>query len=148
MNSLYDGNNSSFARAVGVGEAGVRSYLPGTLPKADVLEKISNNTAISCEWLITGRGNLLKNTPSEIPDYTQTVGIPLIPIEAMAGMFSNYTQIFEYDCEKSVIPTFKGTDFHISVKGSSMYPKYSSGDIVACKKLSLDTFFSGIRYMC
>ena len=29
----------------------------------------------------------------------------------------------------------------IQVKGSSMYPKYSSGDIVACKCLPLDTFF-------
>ncbi|HHT9079339.1 TPA: S24 family peptidase, partial [Flavobacterium psychrophilum] len=36
---------------------------------------------------------------------------------------------------------FKGADFLIQVKGSSMYPKYNSGDIVACKKLQLNDLF-------
>jgi phage repressor protein C with HTH and peptisase S24 domain len=50
-------------------------------------------------------------------------------------------QVLEYECERFVIPVFKEAEFLISIKGSSMYPKYSSGDIVACKKLPLDTFF-------
>ncbi|MGL4957011.1 MAG: S24 family peptidase, partial [Bacteroidales bacterium] len=32
-------------------------------------------------------------------------------------------------------------EFLIPIKGSSMQPKYNSGDIVACKKLPIDTFF-------
>lgn len=71
-------------------------------------------------------------------------GIPLIPIEAMAGFGNGETQIMEYDLEKYVVPEFTElkADFLIRVKGSSMYPKYSSGDIVACKKLPLnDVFF-------
>lgn len=67
--------------------------------------------------------------------------IPLIPIEAMAGFGTGEAQVMLYDCERFVIPSFKGAEFLIAVKGSSMYPKYSSGDIVACKKLPLDTFF-------
>jgi phage repressor protein C with HTH and peptisase S24 domain len=69
-------------------------------------------------------------------------GIPLIPLDAIAGFNnSESTSVMEYECERYVIPNFQGAEFLIQVKGSSMYPKYSSGDIVACKKLPLDTFF-------
>ncbi|MGL4908157.1 MAG: S24 family peptidase, partial [Bacteroidales bacterium] len=51
------------------------------------------------------------------------------------------TQVLEYECEKFIVPTFKGAEFLIPIKGSSMQPKYNSGDIVACKKLPIDTFF-------
>lgn len=65
----------------------------------------------------------------------------LIPIEAMAGFSNGDVAVMSYESERFVIPTFKGADFLIAVKGSSMYPKYNSGDIVACKKMPLDTFF-------
>lgn len=69
-------------------------------------------------------------------------GIPLIPDYAFAGFApGNDIQILELNCEKYVIPHFKGADGLIHVKGSSMYPKYNSGDIVAFKKLSMGTFF-------
>lgn len=55
---LFDGNRSEFARKVGISESGVRSYLAGTIPKVDVLEKITNSLGISCEWLVLGRGEL------------------------------------------------------------------------------------------
>lgn len=69
------------------------------------------------------------------------IKIPLIPIEAMAGYGGGDMQVLELDCEFFTIPTFKGADFLIQVKGSSMYPKYNSGDIVACKKLYLNDLF-------
>jgi repressor LexA len=68
-------------------------------------------------------------------------GIPLIPIEAMAGYGRGEMQIMEFESERFVVPTFSGADFLIQVKGSSMYPKYNSGDIVACKKLLLNDLF-------
>ncbi|MGG7036396.1 MAG: S24 family peptidase [Flavobacterium sp.] len=70
-------------------------------------------------------------------------GVPLIPIEAMAGFGTGSIQVMDYDTQRYIVPEFTElkTDFMIRVKGSSMYPKYNSGDIVACKKLPLDTFF-------
>jgi phage repressor protein C with HTH and peptisase S24 domain len=47
----------------------------------------------------------------------------------------------ELDCERYVVPVFKDAEFLIYVKGLSMQPTFRSGDIVACKKLPLDTFF-------
>ena len=73
--------------------------------------------------------------------YTEEKGIPLIPVEAMAGFGTGDVQIMEYETERFIVPTFKGSDYLIGVRGSSMYPKYNSGDIVACKHLPLDTFF-------
>lgn len=71
----------------------------------------------------------------------QDSAIPLIPVEAMAGFASGDVQVMEFETKKFIVPTFKGADYLISVRGSSMYPKYNSGDIVACKNLPLDTFF-------
>jgi len=61
----------------------------------------------------------------------------------MAGFGSaESTQVFEYQIqERYVIPDFKGkVDFFIRVCGSSMYPKYNSGDIVACKRIESSSF--------
>lgn len=38
-------------------------------------------------------------------------GIPLIPLSAMAGAFTGDTSVMEYECERYVIPAFKGADF-------------------------------------
>lgn len=76
----------------------------------------------------------------------QTIGIPLISVEAMAGVLSgNATQVMDYDCDYYNIPMFKGAEFLIRISGDSMQPKYYSGDIVACKRLPLDTFFQWNR---
>lgn len=59
ITNLFDGNKSEFARIVGISEAAVRSYLQSTIPKADVLEKIASKTAVSCDWLLLGRGDMI-----------------------------------------------------------------------------------------
>lgn len=70
-------------------------------------------------------------------------GIPLIPIDAMACFGNGEFQIMNYETSMYRVPKFEelNTDFMIKVKGSSMYPKYSSGDTVACKKLNLSNIF-------
>jgi len=110
---------------------------------------------LSSDWLVIGKGDMLSSYTEYKTQDRGTVGfeeptrsyksssdsIPLIPISAMAGAFTGEMQILEHECERFVIPTFKGADFLISVKGSSMNPKYNSGDIIACKRLPIDTFF-------
>ena len=114
---------------------------------------------INIDWLLTGRGSMLKSettppmgdqdSPKEEDDRPVAIhtdnpkeGIPLIPINAMAGAMMGEQTVMEYECERYVVPLFKGAEFLIPVKGSSMYPKYSSGDIVACKRIPMtDIFF-------
>lgn len=142
-----NGKNTVFASLIGVSEANVRNYKNGVMPKADFLEKIARCFDININWLLTGEGNMLRtepekeNIPVAHPSDSPTEGIPLIPISAMAGAFTGEQTVLEYECERFVVPTFKGAEFLISVKGSSMYPKYNSGDIVACKRLPMDNIF-------
>lgn len=110
---------------------------------------------INPTWLLTGRGEMLldkqdffniqekeeKNLPIAHLTENPKEGIPLIPIEAMAGALTCEQTVLEYECERYVVPMFKGADFLIPVKGSSMYPKYSSGDIVACQRVAMSSLF-------
>lgn len=75
-----------------------------------------------------------------VPENIQE-GIPLIPLSAMAGAFTGDTSVMEYECERYVIPAFKGADFLIQVKGDSMQPTYYSGDLVACQRVPLNDLF-------
>ena len=104
---------------------------------------------INATWLLTGAGIMLQSdadVPIATAEPTAVGGIPLIPIEAMAGALSgNSTQVMERECEHYNIPMFKGAEFLIRISGDSMQPKYYSGDIVACKRLPLDTFFQWNR---
>ena len=117
---------------------------------SNVLEKIiSKYPEISPVWLLTGKGPMTTSNipqPSDVPLATPSPmgdqGIPLLPVSAMAGALSGDVSVLEYECERYVVPAFQGADFLIPVKGSSMYPKYSSGDIVACKRVpTSDLFF-------
>lgn len=103
---------------------------------------------VNTQWLLTGQGPMLKTgeEPPTIPaateqPATEPEGIPLIPLNAMAGTFTGEASVMGFECERYVVPVFKGADFLIPVKGSSMYPKYSSGDIVACQRVPMSNLF-------
>lgn len=117
---------------------------------------VENYPRYSAEWLLTGKGDMIKNKYYECESFNSMAmenmpiakksedkkeGIPLIPTSAMAGMLAGEVTVLDYECERYVIPMFKGADFLINIKGLSMYPKYSPGDIVACKKVPLSGLF-------
>ena len=71
-------------------------------------------------------------------------GIPLITFDAVAGFHGGDNPGVRYeDCERYVVPEFEksGVEFLVRVSGSSMYPKYSNGDILACRKINNILFF-------
>lgn len=108
---------------------------------------------LNSDWLLTGRGKMCKmqeesslQPKDTLPIAHQTSdnnqeGIPLIPLSAMAGAFTEETAVMEFECERYVIPAFKGADFLIQVKGDSMQPTYYSGDLVACQRVPLNDIF-------
>ena len=112
---------------------------------------------ISPEWLLLGEGEMRKTciTKNSIEEPHKEVcevkiekeekdekQVPLVPLYAMAGQFPGEKEVMEYDCETYSVPGMKGADFLIQVKGNSMNPTYNSGDIVACKWISMkDVFF-------
>ena len=107
---------------------------------------------INMDWLFTGEGDMLKSPNTPVDDRPKELahhvaegsheGIPLIPLSAMAGAFTGEDNgVMEYECERYVIPAFKGADFLIQVKGDSMQPTYYSGDLVACQRIPLNDLF-------
>ena len=73
-----------------------------------------------------------------------TKGIPLIPLDAVAGFpAADNDGVYMEDCEHYSIPEFeaKGANFLIRVSGDSMAPLYNNGDIIACRKISDILFF-------
>ena len=79
------------------------------------------------------------NEPQEayglIKPIAKNISIPLVDFRASAGFGNGAFAIEEQDIKSQyVIPALanKKVDFMITVEGSSMYPKYNSGDIIAC----------------
>ncbi|WP_314950999.1 helix-turn-helix transcriptional regulator [Tannerella forsythia] len=112
---------------------------------ANILEYFPD---VNPEWLLTGQGPMLKDKErAEIAHAIpteETKGIPLIPIGAMAGYANGDVQVMDYEITHHYnIPDFenRGVKFMIRASGSSMYPKYSNGDILACRPITDLSFF-------
>ena len=110
-------------------------------PIADKLEQvIYTYPELNVEWLLTGQGAMLKSdTYSYITkpmiENNFEKNIPLVDVQVVADFGSGQFSIKKSDVkEYYVVPKFKDRkiDFMIEVSGDSMYPKYASGDIVAC----------------
>lgn len=145
IENQYNNNKKKFAESIGYSAQVVSNIVSGrkSKPSYDVLNAIiSTNDDINIEWLLTGKGLMLKSELEEV-SIENNKGIPLIPLDAMAGWGKGDVQVMDYDTRRYVIPEFEelNVDFMIYVKGNSMIPRYSAGDLVACKKLPLDTFF-------
>lgn len=142
------GNKAKFAELIGTNPKNITAWSArGTFDSELIYARCEG---VSPEWLLTGEGPMLKKNRAEekkeeaskaLPATRPGEGIPLLPISAMAGALTSDQTVLDYECEHYVVPAFKGADFLIPVKGSSMYPKYSSGDIVACKRVPMSGLF-------
>ena len=147
-----DGKPTVFAKYIGVAPSTISSWLARDTYDYELL--FAKCEEISPSWLLTGEGDMLKHTTPpkeqtksrERAEMTQPISsdttapdnaprIPLVTQNAVAGFGNNNFAIQEADVkEYYVVPKFKyhQVDFMIEISGSSMYPKYNSGDVVAC----------------
>jgi len=133
-------------------------------PSFEILVAITNKFVdVNIDWLITGESQMLRQkkgfvapkeiTPVDEPiiaksaingSVDQSQMIPLVAnVSAVAGFGNADFAIQQSDVKDYyVVPKFKDRriDFMIEVAGSSMYPKYNSGDVVACTILRESRF--------
>lgn len=150
IKKLYNGNKRAFATTLGISPTVIENVVGKRRgkPSYDVIEKVCANANISPDWLLTGQGPMLKDKEqAEIAQAIPTEeakGIPLIPVGAMAGYANGDVQVMDYEITHHYnIPDFenRGVKFMIRASGSSMYPKYSNGDLLACRPITDLSFF-------
>lgn len=132
-------SQEEFAKLLGVSSRTVQNWEAGKkVPdsKRELLLKIANgDSSIQAP---------LKSMPYFGGDDGSVVSLPLIPLDAVAGLPGDDNDGVNLDgCEQYNVPEFsaKGAQYLIRVSGTSMLPKYNNGDLLACRRIDEITFF-------
>ena len=133
-----------FEKSIGTSNGYVNSIRQSIQP--DKLERISlTYPELNISWLLIGEklgGPMLKSQDDIAPARRETDArsIPLVPFEAVAGPG---TPVYEDERIENFyqVSEFKDCDFLIRVKGDSMSPHFTGGDLLACKKVVNAFFF-------
>ena len=116
-----------------------------------IVKFLTSYQNVSPEWILTGNGSMFRDeTPeaTEIHPSESINAIPFVGLSVVAGFGSADFKIEATDVKAYyVVPKFKDRkiDFMIEVAGSSMYPKYNSGDVIACKIIRESQFIQWNR---
>lgn len=146
-------NKGNFAELIGVTNSTLSKAFSGEekyLSDAFLI-RVNNalNNVFSLDWVLYGTGEMLKESAGAAESRTlaeeqpQADSLPLIPIDAVAGFNGIDVQGVRLEnCTRYVVPEFADlhAEFMIRVSGSSMYPKYSSGDLLACRRITEVSF--------
>ncbi len=127
-------SDAEFARYLGIAPNTLSNWYNRNSMDHELV--ISKCEFINANWLLTGKGNMLKS--EENLNNAEKTGLPLIPIDAMAGFGGGNIPVLESEItDYYQVPLFekRGAEYLIPVAGDSMYPKYASGDLLACKSL-------------
>lgn len=124
-------SQTKLSEILGVSLRTIQNWESGeTIPKTkhEILRKL----------LLKDKQDLLKLAASSFEKSKK--GIPLLPFDAFAGIGDSSVIGVDFNAitERYEIPLFNGflIDFMLPVRGSSMYPTYSSGDVVACRLIN------------
>lgn len=143
----YDSNQKKFAESIGYSPQVVFNIVSGrkTKPSYDVLNAIiSTNDDISSDWLLTGKGLMLKSRVPVVaePGSTYSKQLPnhLIPLYdgvVTAGM--QESAMLESTSEPAEMidagDWFRDATAAMRVHGDSMHPEYRSGSIAALREV-------------
>ena len=120
---------------------------------ADVINDISKEfDDLNINWLITGEGEMLKENVGETSleiVYDNPRGVPYFEnIEATGSILSLYNDYPEVPTFYINYPHFDDCTAYVPVVGDSMFPMYSSGEIIAVKKVdNTDILLWGEAYL-
>jgi len=108
----------------------------------DSVEKFySTFNEVNPEWLLTGKGEMLKENDTQVfklrtDNNLDNQAIPLYNIEASAGLVELFQTHSQQDVVDTIkIPNLPKCDGAVFVTGDSMYPLLKSGDIIAYKEI-------------
>jgi phage repressor protein C with HTH and peptisase S24 domain len=130
-----------------------RAISKGTDIQAKWIESlVENYPNYSTEWLLTGKGSMLKSAreeerkvevnpihqPRSTEKKEETQLVYLYDFEASAGLSSLFDNNRHNIIDTIKIPNLPKCDGAIHIVGDSMYPLLKSGDIILYKQMPLD----------
>lgn len=140
----YNGNASAFAREVGIKQPTLNTIIGErkSKPSFDVINAIALSANINTDWLLTGKGDMLKKDNEELvklsieESVTKSIGVPYYEnIEGTCGIVSQFNDYKEMPTFYINYQHFNDCNAYIPVVGDSMYPQYCSGEIIAVKRI-------------
>lgn len=128
----------SIAERLGVSKAYVNSLFTGKRPfgkkQAEIWEQ---KFGISRTWLLTGEGDMLKESAPELTKEDEQQEVPHVPVAALANplaeYFGNIVRLQDCDTILSPVP---GAELAITISGDSMEPKFHDNTIVFLKRIN------------
>jgi len=106
VDKFANGKNTELARILSTSEANIRNYTSNVMPKFDILSRIVTSFDISPEWLLTGKGNMLREqteqtessstqtdvTPSQMLEEIKALSVKIGHLEAENKMLREQVQ--------------------------------------------------------
>lgn len=141
------------ANYLGLSKAQMSRMVSGVAPlrHEHLMKLVANDKGWNTEFLTdplwaqleSGSGRLSSEGAKAVRENVEKASkaLPLIPFEAVAGPGD---PIYEDERVEDyyTVSEFKDSDFLIRVKGDSMSPHFTGGDLLACKRIAMDqTFF-------
>lgn len=122
-----------------------------------LLAIVDNYPQYSAEWLLTGKGSMLKKEPQKqqktLPattkpkiSFNQNEGKPYYDVDFIGGFDEIYNCQTTTPTANIIISGFERADLWCNVTGHSMEPRISHGDIIALRKCTLDDIQYGEMY--
>ena len=131
---------AKFEKSIGMSNGYVNNIRQSIQP--DKLLRIAQiYTDLNIAWLMVGDlgGKMLKEEekkPVAPAPVRAEHTLPLIPFDAVAGPGDPVYEDERIE-DYYTVSEFKDSDFLIRVKGDSMTPRYTGGDLLACKKIPI-----------
>lgn len=144
-----EGKPTRFAKYIGVAPSTISTWLARDSFDYDLL--FAKCETISPEWLLTGKGNMLKEEETEdvsapVVSYDPKVGQPYYNVDFLGGFSEVYNSQVSVPDRNIIVPGFDRAMLWCNVTGHSMEPKINHGDIIALRPCTLDDIQYGEIY--
>lgn len=138
-----DGIKAKFAQKLGLKPQTINGWIIRNTFDAELI--FSKCEGVSPEWLLTGRGEMLRDASSHI-SYVPSVGVPYYDVDFLGGFDSIYNDNTTVPMHNIVSVVCPRAEMWCNITGHSMEPTISNGDIIALRKCSVEDVQYGEIY--
>ena len=134
---------------IGVSPQAVNTWITRNTFDIDIIYAKCLN--VSPDWLLTGKGNMLKeeekgDVSAPIVSYDPKMGQPYYDVDFLGGFSEVYNSQVSLPDRNIIVPGFDRANLWCNVTGHSMEPQISHGDIIALRPCTINDIQYGEMY--